>query len=215
MLDLLKKGAEAISRHGDKFKSLLNPYLTDDFLGDIKSGRLFIPQDALQHFIGKAVEKEDGVSLKETKFTSDYILLVLSVRKFGSQIDCPLKLTIASFEINKQNQQIVFEYTCDKAVGQNLAGRIAAAIASGLISRIIKEKISGVGGSTPIPPGHGNTVCVDLSDVEHVRALLKPIPKMKLCILDFFNLVGIEHVQDGLLLLGCMQIMPDLFGNKN
>ncbi len=184
----------------NKFKIPLDDYLSGSFLESLKSGRIFIRQNVLYPFLETSINEEDDVSMTHAEFTSDHILLNLSVRKLGSQFDCPLKLTIISFEINKHKQQIVFEPQCDKPIGHNLLGRIAVAIASGLISRILKEKISNIGQSTSHTSEEGSYVCVDLSEIEQIKILLNPIPVIKLCSLDFFTLTGIEHAEDGLLL---------------
>ncbi|ORJ57484.1 hypothetical protein [Geothermobacter hydrogeniphilus] len=210
MFDFLEKAVDAISDYGDIFNSLQKSFLNDDFLENIKSGRLLIPHEGLYLSMKMAIEKEEGVYLEKANFYSSHIRLVLSVIKLGAKIDLPLKLTITSFEINKRNQNIIFEYESDEPIGKNLIGRIIISISRGLIDSILKDKISNISNISTTYSDDNNIIYVDLRNIEQIKYLSKPIPGINYCILDFLKLTGIEHTCEGVFLLGEVSSITDL-----
>jgi hypothetical protein len=175
--------------------------LSSDFWKAIKKGRLIIPQGVLRPFIETALANEDGARLKHCAFQTDGILLEIRVEKAYTHLTLPLVITLDTMTINRNEQKVEARVACEKPIGNNLLGRLVAAMAQGLIFKMATGRLAGnqVATVSAMERGQGR-VAVDLSGLQPVRRLERRLPLLGLSVLDLVGVNGVRHVNEGVAL---------------
>lgn len=179
-------------------KALLAAGLSPEFWAAIRKGRLHIPQESIRPYIEDALANEEGARLRRCVFEEDGICLDIRVKKAGSRITLPLVVSLDNVSINDGEQRIEASFACDRPVGDNLLGRLAAALARGLIFKAMAGRMAGNPHASVSAAGRGRgRIVIDLAGLPAVRKLLRKLPVVHISVLDIVSVRGIRHVADG------------------
>lgn len=179
-------------------KALLAAGLSPEFWSAIKRGRLHIPEKTLRPFIEDALAAEDGARLTQCTFKDDGISLAIRVKKAGSRITLPLKITLDQVSVSRDAQMLEAGFAWDKPVGDNVLGRLAAAVAKGLIFRMAAGRMGGNPDASVLETNReGGRVRVDLSGLKPIRKLSRKLPVFDTSVLDLVTVQGAQHVKYG------------------
>jgi hypothetical protein len=179
-------------------KALLATGLAPGFWAAIRRGRLYIPQESLRPFLEKALANEEGARLRRCVFEEDGISLDIRVKKAGSCIILPLVVSLDNVSINNGEQRLEASFACDRPVGDDLLGRLAAALARGLIVKMVAGRMAGNPDVSVAATGRGRgRIVIDLGGLPAVRKLLRRLPVVHTAVLDIVAVRAIRHVAGG------------------
>jgi len=175
--------------------------LSSEFWATFKTGWFTIPEDVVRPFIEDALAGEEGARLQHCAFQTDGILLEIRVEKAGTRLTLPLIITLVTMSINRREKKIEARVAWEKPVGENLLGRLVAAVAQGLIFKMAAGRMAGrqIASVSAIDRGHGHLV-VDISGLKPFRTLERRLPLLGRSVLDVVNVSGIRHVDKGVAL---------------
>lgn len=172
--------------------------MSPEFWTAIRKGRLHIPEETLRPFIEDVLAKEESARLQQCAFQEDGLMLQIGVKKAGSRITLPLTVTLEHVSLNRDEQTLEAGYACDKPLGDNLLGRLAAAVAKGLIFKMVAGGMAGNPDVTVSNADRGRgRVRVDLGDLQPIRRLGRTLPLLNKSLLDLVTVQGVRHVENG------------------
>lgn len=199
--DKFKSVEEALKKNSGSFGNYLKTALSTEMIDALSKGSLFIPGKMLDGCLRQAVEDQKGVSIERTEFSNKGILIDLSITKGAIDILCPITLIAESFQIAAEKQELSLNVETGRLEGKSMAGRIAVFLAAGLINKIIASKIEASSLAASKEEKSGNhLIRIDLSGTSLVQKLTRQIPAINKSALDFFDIDGIDHVENGLVI---------------
>ena len=179
-------------------KALLAAGLSPEFWSAIKRGRLHIPEETVRPFIEEALANEDNARLTHCTFKDEGITLAIRVKKAGSRFTLPLTVTLDQVSVSGDAQLLEAGFAWDKPVGDNLLGRLAAAVAKGLIFKMAAGRMGGNPDARVLETDRGGgRVRVDLSGLKPIRKLSRKLPVINTSVLDLVTVEGAQHVENG------------------
>jgi hypothetical protein len=181
--------------------------ISPEYIEGIKKGQVFIPGRRMLPVIEKAVSEVEGVRLRDCELSPDNIRLMIEVKKSGAHLTFPLIINISGVRINSQEQKIDLNILTKRPVGENYFGRFISHIAGGFLSRIMNKRISSIP-LVELSETHkkGRRLVIDLSSIDKIQSLKKPLPFLKGGLLDLITIQGIEHVSGGVNLKAALSL---------
>lgn len=172
--------------------------MSPEFWVAIKKGRLHIPGETIRPFIEEALANEENARLQQCTFQEDGITLEVGVKKAGSRITLPLTVTLDRVRVDGEEQTLEAGFACDGPMGDNLLGRLAAAVAKGLIFKMVAGRMADNPDATVSNADRGRgRVVVDLGDLKPIRRLDRKLPILNKSVLDLVAVHGARHVENG------------------
>lgn len=176
-------------------KALWAAGTSPEFWAAIKKGRIHIPGETIRPFVEEALAEEEGVRLRGCAFHEDGITLEIRVKKAGSRLTLPLAVNLEKMALNREEQVVEVRLGCEKPVGNNLLGRLAAAVAKGLVVKIMADRMrDNHGAKVSTIDGDRRLVMVDFSELRAVRKLGRKLPFIDKSVLDLVSVAGVKHV---------------------
>jgi hypothetical protein len=191
--------AAALEGKGGRMKkALLAAGLSPEFWSGIKRGRLHIPEAVIRPFIEEALADDESAEMGHCTFKDEGITLAIRVKKAGSRITLPLTVTVDKVFVNCEVQKLEAGFAWDKPMGDNLLGRLAAAVAKGLIFKMAAGRMAGNPDARVLETSRGGgRVMVDLGGLKPIRKLCRKLPVINTSVLDFVTVQGAQHVANG------------------
>ena len=189
-------------------KALLDKVLDSDFIKQLQQEQnILVPRQVIHHQMNKAISGQEGVEMQNCEFSSDGIRLSLEADRAGAEIAFPIDFNVSEVAINGKEQRLDLETHYDKPVGQNIIGKIAIAIGTSLLYRMLSKKIaeSDFINESNIKHNDGH-VRLDLSELPKLQPLKKKVPILNWCALDLISIYDYEHVAEGIKFKGKLAI---------
>ncbi|MEA3333842.1 MAG: hypothetical protein U9Q58_09620 [Pseudomonadota bacterium] len=122
-------------------KDTVKKQISKEFLDAAKKGEFLIPQTYLEAALRHALKNEEGVAVESVNFHAQGITLNLTVNQLGSSLTCPLLIKTGDLKLSGDQQQVLVSIVTQKALGNNLLGKVATGLSGGIIDRILIDKI--------------------------------------------------------------------------
>lgn len=191
--------------------ALLERVLDSDFIKKLREGQnILVPKEVIQNQMNEAISAQEGVEMKSCEFSSDGIRLSLQAEQTGAQITFPIDINVSEVAINGNEQRLDLHMHYDKPVGRNVIGKIAIALSTSLLYRMLSKRIAENDFiSETNMQQDGGHVSLDFSDLPKLQHLKKKVPVLNRCALDFISIYDHEHVAEGIKFKGKLTT-PDL-----
>ena len=182
-------------------KDTVKKQISKEFLDAAKKGEFLIPQTYLEAALRHALKNEKGVEVGTVNFHAQGITLNLAINKHGSTLTSSLLIKAGDLILSGDRQQVLLTVITQKAIGNNLLGKVATGLAEGIINRILIDKIKDQEiVSRTTTKDQQTDIDIDLSTLAPIQKLNQPLPLLGKSPLDLITIKSVHHVPGGLML---------------
>lgn len=190
----LSNKVESIYKNRAQLLGLFDANLKSDAWKGLMSGTFKIPESVIAKELQKHTEEMKGIELSACSIDQEGIHISLSGQRYGARTAFSAVCRIEELEITSDKQSITLRMENAEVVGENILGWVAAVIVTAIINSIIRNSLTGAGLEKSITFDNINQpVIIDLSGYKQINALLQPVPKLNMSILDLFSINKITH----------------------
>lgn len=180
-------------------KNILSSVLLSNLPKDLIENKcLIIPKDLIENELRAVIDDKGSVKVKSISCKEDQIIIELSVKKSGAEIDINLPVSIVDGVLSKEKQTISLSISDKKSlVGTNIIGKIAAVLVKIFVNDIVKSGISyaGLEEVSNYDP-EKKIIEFNLKDLEYIKKFSQPVKNLNLCVFDIVSL-NISHHPKG------------------
>ena len=187
----------------------LRAVLPTEALTGLPKGEFWLPQLILEKGLG--TQMPEKTTLKSLVCAVEGIEPTVAVSKLGAAVDASAMLFIQELVIAADRQELTVDVRELALKGTNWLGWIAAPLVSLIVQCVYGDKLVEMGQKADLEvrrdPVVPDRFTVDLAG-------LPPIQKLKSCVfrkhsvLDFVQVTGFRHAENGLYLKGNVNLMP-------
>ena len=171
-------------------------------IDSLKSGQLRVPEIALS--AGLKALRLDGVEVRSCTCAEAGVRVVVEKSVLGVHVPVSINLAVRSIEITPQVQEVTFEVSDLKIVGESWLVRIISALASSLVLSAVSGAIEAGGAGdegVKVTRLRDGVFVADLSALATVKALREAkVPFVGTPVLGLLPALQVEHVPDAVLL---------------